>query len=920
MASSQLEIVASSTFGCVVNYHNCKERCRDNNVKSVFHKNFNDLVRDHINGCISMPSPQGPQNHHVNNVKNDDPSASTIPSRPPPILDRWVTRKSQYVAQSNTNKRVNEVAEPLLTPSQSYSNTATSPMPPPSSCSRTFGAWETERVRIVDIIKKLKNGDEHEHSNNEYMHCFSMVRNTPLLRGRQAVHDLLVQIERDKKRELASLVQRHAVSKFQQRGRLQSMLRLRSLQRCRTIQDSCRPQLLRAQLNRLPQESSAMHLREKFRTGAERLMAQQNVLAAWRCFQKDKNSTGKPQEREDTHCLNVDRSSWPVKRLKTNKNEHAKPFSDAIQQKTSLDARCSQSPITARCSQSPKTERCSESPRIARCSESPKIAKPRTSLKGKSMNEVSLKQESNTQQHLFHGSQEIVTRNEVAKADQVKDQHHLSLESQGTMEPCDDHHLHLGLESQCQDTIENEIGEEEGDDHHQHLGLESKSHNTVENKIGVEEIDDRHQHLGLDSQSQDTIENEIGEEEGDGNRQHLELDTESHDTLEKSSTCYINDSNENEAPEEEDDHNQQYFEESNDYDWFSNISRPKSYWESLRKAWYHEVLNTAPKNEDIRELVKRGRVSTLLVSDFRESMDQLLTCRIQIQTDLAENQQDVEDMDGTISRRRVSNLLCSDFLERMKRLVTSRAQVQADGAECSQQEVEGKEESIQPMCCLQTNFHPEGDQGEEQEYDDDDDDQDEEESSSSSHQCHEANNFSHHCSSSLQMPSPDVMAMRSWSSQDDNETGKDYERGASEFSPPPQQSQAQCFQDASQSSSSTNRPSLEMELIYELRGHIEQLHREMSELRKSFLSCMDMQMKMQQYSFDRKVHSVEEEVKNSTDKLSWKRTCCVCYEMQVDSLLYRCGHMCTCLKCGNELQKCPLCQASILDVFKIFVD
>ncbi|KAE8712903.1 hypothetical protein F3Y22_tig00110221pilonHSYRG00046 [Hibiscus syriacus] len=1159
MAFSQLEIVSSSPFGCVLRDHNRKERCRDNNVKSVFDKNFNDLVRDHINGCISLSSPQGPQNRHVHKAKNNNPPASTIPSRPPSVLDRWVTWKSQDVALSNTNRHVNEAAETFLDPSQSYSNTAlpNTPMPSPS-CSRTLGARETERVRIVDIIKKLKNG-EHEHSNKEHKHCstsdqaerrcFSMVRNTPLLRGRQAVHDLLKQIERDKKRELDSLVQHHAVSKFSQRGRLQLMLRLRSLQRCRTIQDSCRPQLPAGQLNRPPQES--MHLREKFRAGAESLMAQKNVLAAWRCFQKDKNSTGNPQEREDTHFRKGDRSSWPVNRFLTNKNEdiheQAKPFSDSIQQKTSIEARCCDSPkiakprtplkgksknevsikqgsnsqqhpflgsretvtrnegsheqakpfsdsiqlktrLEARCCESPKIAkprtplkgksknevyvkqgsnsqqhlflgsqetvtrnediheqgkpfsdsiqlktwleaRCCESPKIAkprtplkgklknemsikqgfnsqqhlflgsqetvtrnediheqaksfsdsiqhktrleaRCSESPKIAKPRTPLKRQLENEVTIRQGSNSQEHLFLGSQETAetaTQNEVAKLDQEKDQHHFCLELQGTMESSTSlnfsveneigeeegnyHHQHLKLQSQSQDTVENENSEEESNGHHQHLGPESQSQDTVENEIGEEEGDGHHQHLGLDFQSQDTVENEIGEEEGNDNRQHPELDSQSQDALEKSTTYYINDSNENEVPEEEDDQYQQYFEESNEYDWFSNISRPKRYWESIRKAWYNEVLNTAPKNEDIRELVQRGRVSTLLVSDFRESMDQLLTCRVQIQVDLAESHQDVEDMEGTISRERVSNLICSDFVERMKRLITSRAQSQADGAEsqrevegkietiepmCSlqtnlhregdqgeeqeeeddndndeeerslsshecQQEVEGKEETIQPMCCLQTNLHSEGDQGEEeeeeeeeeerslsshecqqevegkeetlqpmccqqtnlhpegdqgaeeQEDDGDDEYEGEEERSLSSHEYHEANNYCDHSSSSFQMPSPDVMVTRSWSSQDDNETGNDYQRGASEFSPPPQQSQAPCFQDAIQSSS-TNRPSLEMELIYDLKGGIEQLHLEMSELRKSFQSCMGMQMKMHQYAFNQKVH------------------------------------------------------------------
>lgn len=36
-----------------------------------------------------------------------------------------------------------------------------------------------------------------------------------------------------------------------------------------------------------------------------------------------------------------------------------------------------------------------------------------------------------------------------------------------------------------------------------------------------------------------------------------------------------------------------------------------------------------------------------------------------------------------------------------------------------------------------------------------------------------------------------------------------------------------------------------MELIYDLRGHMEQLYQEMSELRTSIKSCLDMQMLIQ---------------------------------------------------------------------------
>lgn len=46
----------------------------------------------------------------------------------------------------------------------------------------------------------------------------------------------------------------------------------------------------------------------------------------------------------------------------------------------------------------------------------------------------------------------------------------------------------------------------------------------------------------------------------------------------------------------------------------------------------------------------------------------------------------------------------------------------------------------------------------------------------------------------------------------------------------------------------------EMEIIYDLRGHMVQLYQEMSELRKAIKSCVDMQMTLQQ-SMKQEIHS-----------------------------------------------------------------
>jgi len=41
------------------------------------------------------------------------------------------------------------------------------------------------------------------------------------------------------------------------------------------------------------------------------------------------------------------------------------------------------------------------------------------------------------------------------------------------------------------------------------------------------------------------------------------------------------------------------------YDWFTEISRPRTYWEDLRKSRYLEVMNTKSDKDDICRLLER---------------------------------------------------------------------------------------------------------------------------------------------------------------------------------------------------------------------------------------------------------------------------------------------------------------------------
>ncbi|KAK4399578.1 hypothetical protein Sango_1433300 [Sesamum angolense] len=120
---------------------------------------------------------------------------------------------------------------------------------PPSSRSRDSDAAESERLRVADIIKKLTEerfndvgSDSPPRVRTSFeqseQRCFTPLLSSPRIRGRQAYNDLLMQMERDRRKELEGLVGRKAVSKFSHRGRIQAMLRIRFLRRSMEARDA----------------------------------------------------------------------------------------------------------------------------------------------------------------------------------------------------------------------------------------------------------------------------------------------------------------------------------------------------------------------------------------------------------------------------------------------------------------------------------------------------------------------------------------------------------------------------------------------------------------------------------------------------------------------------------------------------------
>lgn len=51
--------------------------------------------------------------------------------------------------------------------------------------------------------------------------------------------------------------------------------------------------------------------------------------------------------------------------------------------------------------------------------------------------------------------------------------------------------------------------------------------------------------------------------------------------------------------------------------------------------------------------------------------------------------------------------------------------------------------------------------------------------------------------------------------------------------------------------------------------------------------------------------------------------CTVCFDQEVDTVIYTCGHMCLCHECGLKLKRqinacCPICRRPIKDVIKTY--
>ncbi|KAH0898999.1 hypothetical protein HID58_048567 [Brassica napus] len=254
---------------------------------------------------------------------------------------------------------------------------------------------------------------------------------------------------------------------------------------------------------------------------------------------------------------------------------------------------------------------------------------------------------------------------------------------------------------------------------------------------------------------------------------------------------------------EGEDEYKDYSGDSVNYDWVSHISRPRSYWDDLRKERELEIIKRHSKNDDIfQKLIKEKTVFSFLTSDFRKEIEKILISRPQKGLEVKGNH-----VDGEASEE------CSaEYQEKLKEKETESVDL----------------ESV--IVC---------------------------------------DGFSQDSAKST---------MKTWIFEDHEPYLKDHENTSSET-----------------------------QMICGLMEEVKKMQREMVELKGFVKSCVYFQ-----------------KFKSASVSDSLQGNCSVCFEKPIDSLLYRCGHMCTCLKCGHELlwstKKCPICMAPIIDVVRAFLD
>ncbi|KAI4371220.1 hypothetical protein MLD38_019483 [Melastoma candidum] len=747
--------------------------------------------------------------------------------------------------------------------------------PSPTFKSQDLSASDTERGRVANIIKRLTSkGDQHENApssptaNSLYREReraspndlavvgqkpFLQATSSPRIRGRQAFSDLLMQMERDRHKELESLSDRRAVSRFSQKGRIQANLKLKILQRGVAAREQHPLTLFRgSSWSGASNGPTTLRTREKSRTEAVPDLEEQNVIADREAPRPPIISRSSPLE--NTSPASEENNEDGGRNLDPHPEFAVPSPVTSIESKDNVNSRAMVSDATGNDGHSEgstsdimgRDDESSDARTSGKTGKGDRISDARTlDTMGKDNNNSDsrmLEVMGKNDVTLDTRTSVVIGRNDVILDAWVS-------EVTGKND--------VVLEGRASDTMGNNVWNSNG-----------RTSDTI----------------GKDDGNSDTrISNTMGE--------FVNYDDPNLERQQSMDACSMSSS----WFEEEEEFDEELISESN-YDWISRISRPRSYWEDRRQSWYKEMLEQESTKEDIRQLLQRRRVSNFLSSDFMEMMnDLMLRKKTNIIAQPEDSTFDVNFQIFPISRTDG----CSTSHQEV---VVSNQPMQYREEDAFQAQDAEHQDIAQVM--------DEHGNEEEQEQLDGEPEQEmvEEKGEGSDDQYRDASDHSHQ--SPLSSESYAECPRRPWGFNDLDDP-------VASISPARSPQSQAYYMDHIQHTRSMNHLSMEIELINELRGQMKQLQREMSKLRRSIKTCMDKQAPVH--------YSLKQEISPSARVDGRKRGyCSICYDKPVDSLLYRCGHMCTCLKCAVKLQftsgKCPTCRAPIEDVVRTYPD
>ncbi|GFS44770.1 hypothetical protein Acr_00g0091890 [Actinidia rufa] len=966
MASSQVEIASSSPFGCVLRDHNRRDQC--SNTRTTFQKNLKDLVRDHLHTCISNSAPPDENSQNISGFKREELLSPNSP-RNARVLERWAKAREvrwRDFTEAASGNNPNSSFSPVCSTGKSYSGVSIrdeienasfvdlplaprsetcdsiderfdTPTPsmmtedsfmdwesdltalsgPPSVQGRDSDVTESERLRVADVIRKLTSENQMQGSLMSWKNDHD--REAPPL-GNESLPRLRT-LERNRHMELDGLVKCRAVSRFSHRGRLQSMLRLRFLRREAAVgsdqlhsqampvgarqhshsrvvgaqqqshsESAVGPQHHSSHEGIFRNQQSLCHGVQQHSVREAAIRPQHHSHSTIPGLQQHSNSTEAgiaAQQDSYSKAVGVQQNSQSEAALRVGQHSHSAPSESSTPRQGSavvlprekFDARVEHDAV------------CLKPPCGVVINNIPDVRN--------SCSSNQLRKEIITAMHLStFSAQNLVS--------------HATEDVQGEASPSSDV-IRQGTSYEVCNLDSQE-------------STESLTSNSWEENVNAEQQMANNRELTATNEDRiNDVSHRGGDwEEQEGRNQHLVGTDE--DWISEVSRPWS-------EWDEQEANNQQII--GTNQDWVSDIARPRSDWEGLRQARYQELLDPYLDNGEIRQLLERRSVSTFLSSKLRDTMDQLMISRAERHPhSMGNEQEDVQDL-----HNRLEQLMLSQI---QRQTQTTNGQ-QEDGEQEEKVEDENEDQ-----------VEDEQDEEEEEEEEDENEEEQQQEERPIRHQYSETGDYVDQVGAGV----------RSWSHESDHEVSDDFDQVASPSSQPPQSSQAS-YPDTQLFSSFANRSSIvsafpllsflfdlflslsefmitsllsgqvislplqqEMECIYDLRGHMEQLHHEMAEIRKSLQSCMNMQAKLQRSI----KHEVADAVSRSVRRMGKaslnggprKRSCSICYEMQVDSLLYRCGHMCTCFNCAHELQwssgKCPICRAPIVDVVRAYAN